>query len=295
MMIKKVFYEEAFENFMPANHTINGINLFAQKATLESSYDYHTHDFSELVIITGGQAVHVIDGREYHITCGDIFVINGNIPHGFTDVNGLALFNVIFRPGNLPSLNGKLKELAGFQALFILEPYYRNDHNFESRLWLPPEKLRFVEEILNAMCYENNIIDCHYKFISENYFNALICYLAREYDRCSIDSKNKLILFAETVAFMEKNFHCHISLKELSDMAYFSTTHFIRIFKKIYSSSPIDYLQKIRIQHACKLLTTKGMSISEVAYETGFNDSNYFCRVFKKNMGVSPGKYIANR
>ena len=55
--------------------------------------------------------------------------------------------------------------------------------------------------------------------------------------------------------------------------------------------SPISYINKIRIEKAAALFKNSDRSITEIAMEVGFDDSNYFSRIFKKQMGMSPREY----
>lgn len=68
-----------------------------------------------------------------------------------------------------------------------------------------------------------------------------------------------------------------------------------RIFKQITSLSPIDYVNYLRIEQACTLLTTTTMPIIEIALDCGFNDCSYFARVFQKRKGVAPSEYRKQR
>ena len=73
-----------------------------------------------------------------------------------------------------------------------------------------------------------------------------------------------------------------------------SEDYLTRIFRKELGISPWDYLNRYRIYLASELLRQEAMSVNEVASRTGFQDQAYFCRVFKKIKGVTPGK-MGNR
>lgn len=290
-MIKKVYFQESVRMYPNAIHSYSKQKILVQKTTLEMDFEVHTHDFQELVVITGGKGLHVVGDQEFPIAYGDIYVMKGDVPHGFKDVSNLSLYNIIFKIDQLPFFKNKLKELAGFQALFILEPYYRSEHNFESRLHLSADRMRLPHEILQEMVYESNNADSSSEQVIEAHFNALVSYLSREYAKSVNKTASKILYFAETAAYMERNYTEAIELKTLSSMAYFSVPHFVRSFKKIYGTTPMDYLIRLRIEHACTLLKTTESSIAEISCQCGFNDSNYFCRAFKKKMGKSPSKY----
>lgn len=69
------------------------------------------------------------------------------------------------------------------------------------------------------------------------------------------------------------------------------TVLYVRV-KKVFGSSPNNFIQEIRIKKALALMKDPGVSISEVAYKCGFSDPKYFSRCFKKTMGCSPTEYM---
>ena len=91
------------------------------------------------------------------------------------------------------------------------------------------------------------------------------------------------------IAYLNKHAYQQISRWQLAEAVNISEDYLTRIFRKEMGISPWDYLNRYRIQLACKLLTQTGLSINEIAQDTGFQDQAYFCRVFKKVKGFPPG------
>jgi len=65
----------------------------------------------------------------------------------------------------------------------------------------------------------------------------------------------------------------------------------IRLFKQCFDTSPMDYIIRLRLLHACELLRETPASVGEIAYDVGFKDSNYFTRQFKHIIGRTPTQY----
>ena len=93
--------------------------------------------------------------------------------------------------------------------------------------------------------------------------------------------------------FIDTNFGDDIDLNNISDNAYFSKFHFIRLFKKIYGKSPHQYLTKVRIDNARDLLE-KGNSIADTCFNVGFNSITSFAGLFKRHTNLSPLQYQQN-
>ena len=81
--------------------------------------------------------------------------------------------------------------------------------------------------------------------------------------------------------------HLYLSLIHIS----MSPKYFCRFFSEMTHQTPMDYLNRQRIEQACYELSTTGDSITDIAYRNGFNDLSYFIRTFKKYKGTTPGKY----
>jgi len=93
------------------------------------------------------------------------------------------------------------------------------------------------------------------------------------------------------IDFIKKNIRETISLKDLSDKACMSTTSFYRYFKRELGMSPIEFILNEKIKYAKKLLSNPNIQVNEVSYASGFEDCNYFIRLFKKYEGVTPKQY----
>ncbi|MEO5944896.1 MAG: AraC family transcriptional regulator [Ferruginibacter sp.] len=91
--------------------------------------------------------------------------------------------------------------------------------------------------------------------------------------------------------FIDNNYADKIDVDNISDEAFFSKFHFIRIFKKIYGKTPHQYLRYVRIEKAALLLQTQE-SIAEVCYAVGFESVSSFTSLFKRMIGLTPSVYL---
>lgn len=78
--------------------------------------------------------------------------------------------------------------------------------------------------------------------------------------------------------------------KNVTDKLSVSQT-FIRRFKAAIGNLPSEYIQRVKVEHAKKLLEGGSENIKEVSYSTGYEDTNYFRDVFKKHTGLTPQQY----
>jgi AraC-like DNA-binding protein len=244
------------------------------------------------VIITGGSGIHCTGGAEYPISRGDVFVINVHQTHGYRDIGPLALVNILFCPDEL---NLPLKDLAtvpGYNALFKLEPAWRERRGFRSRLRLSVSDLAGAEQIISAMEEELEKKSAGYQFVAVSLLMQLIGRLARCYTRSQTADCHAFIRLADAIEHLETHYDQAVTLSQLAGMVHLSVRHFQRSFWKIMGSSPIDHLVRLRITRGSELLRQeKDLNITEIAYRVGFQDSNYFTRQFHRIMGCSPREY----
>ncbi|MBO9699071.1 MAG: helix-turn-helix transcriptional regulator [Sporocytophaga sp.] len=107
------------------------------------------------------------------------------------------------------------------------------------------------------------------------------------------DQYPKMYLYKRIVQaklYIDNHYANNIDLNDISDEAYFSKFHFIRLFKSIYGKTPHQYLTQVRIENA-KLLLAKEITISEVCSIVGFDSVSTFTGLFKKNVGVTPAVF----
>ncbi|UPZ14433.1 AraC family transcriptional regulator [Flavobacterium humidisoli] len=95
----------------------------------------------------------------------------------------------------------------------------------------------------------------------------------------------------EVTEYIKQNLKENINLKSLSEKACMSTTSFYRFFKRELGMSPIEYILNEKIKCAKNLLRNPTLQINEVCYLAGFEDANYFIRLFKKHEGITPKQY----
>ena len=116
--------------------------------------------------------------------------------------------------------------------------------------------------------------------ICKNFFTA---------DNTRINAKR----LEPALRYMEENYTGEISVDSLAMLCNISTPHFRRLFKEVTGTTPIKYKNRLLIKSACNLLANDGLNVSETAYALQFEDIYTFSQTFKKEMGISPKKYIS--
>ncbi len=98
-------------------------------------------------------------------------------------------------------------------------------------------------------------------------------------------------LIREGVTALQNEWNKNIKIETYADMCGISQAYFYKCFRQWAGKSPVEYRNRMRLLNAETLLENTNMSVGDIAESVGFEDRFYFCRLFKKNYGISPQKY----
>jgi AraC-like DNA-binding protein len=116
----------------------------------------------------------------------------------------------------------------------------------------------------------------------------LMVFLSRIYTDADTTEAHALLRVGSVIGALENDFSRDWKLDDLLKIAHMSRSNLMRVFRKATGQTPIEYLVRLRIQRAMEMLRNSNLSITEIAMEAGFNDSNYFTRQFRRVLGESP-------
>jgi AraC-like DNA-binding protein len=269
----------------------DGFPISVERREPQEEFEAHAHEFAELVIVTGGKGMHVTDQGAWDLTAGDVFVISGNYEHEYRDLHDLRLVNILYLPSQLKMRLLDLPSVAGYHALFTLEPSRRGRHPVRSRLRLDARELVRVAGMVDRLEEELKCRDCGFGFMATAAFMQLVGHLSRCYGRNPSPDGGALLRIGQALSHLERHIRQEVDLEELARIAHMSRRSFLRVFQSATGTSPLAWLIHQRIHRACGLLRHSDKRVTEIAFEVGFNDSNYFTRQFRKVTGASPREY----
>lgn len=268
--------------------------LFVQFGEHDIPLFNHGHeDFYELVTVLNGSAEHVVDGERSTISKGDVFVIGNGISHGFEEPHSLRICNIMYRPEMLFPGDSDIRQLPGFHALFLLEPYFSSTQHFQSRMKLTPADFTQIQPLLDIAEAEYTSSSPGRKTMLLAVVRQLAVILSRRYD-CP-EKPREISGIADAAAFMETSYADSISISDVIERSHYSQRHFIRLFTSAYGMTPQRYLLDVRIRHAGAMLRDSTLPVTEIALQCGFGDPNYFSRIFRKYTGNSPSEFRGTR
>lgn len=262
--------------------------FFIQYGFHEEDLYLHSHkNFSELVIVLNGSATHIVNNEEFYISKGDVFIIGADTAHGYRDAHDFHICNLMFQPDFFFSNDCDIKKAPGFQGLFVIEPILSQKTSFQNRLKLDIYNYEMIQKTINMMIKEYTSQPIGFKTLLTGSFYSLAVLLSRLYSKSEKHIDNEIIGMAKSIAYIEAHYMEDLTLNELAKIASFSPRHFSRRFYEIKQTTPIQYIQTLRLEKASYYLRNTQLPISEVAAQCGFSDSNYFSRSFKKHYAIT--------
>lgn len=266
--------------------------FFVQYGHHEEQMPFHRHaDFNELVFVLGGSALHRVNAEVYPIVKGDVFVITGTTAHGFEDARELRLFNILYRDSVLGDFVSRLRQLPGYQALFVVEPLLRQGTRFESRLRISGDRQRTVDQTLATLEAEHAEKVPGWSLSAVATFLDLIVRLSRWYQETPTEGWSHPLSLARGFATLEAPLSSRLRVADIAAEAGVSERHFRRLFQDSYGLSPHRFLQTQRVRQACDLLTHTSLPLAEVALRCGFCDQGHMSRQVRSLTGRSPRQW----
>ncbi|MCP5543969.1 MAG: helix-turn-helix domain-containing protein [Akkermansiaceae bacterium] len=271
----------------------DGFPISIERREPQEDFGPHTHEFAELVIVLGGSGLHLSGNDSWKLGVGDVFVIAGPREHEYRDLDELRLVNILYQPKQLNMRLLDLPSVAGYHALFTLEPARRTRQS--TRLRLGGRELARVTEMIDRLDEELRAREPGFGFMATASFMHIIGLLARSYGSSPSPDHRATLRIGEALSHLERHIHEDVNLDELANIAHMSRRSFLRVFQSATGTSPLAWRINQRVQRACHLLRNSDKRITEIAFDVGFNDSNYFTRQFRQITGQSPREYRMRR
>ncbi len=245
------------------------------------SYDWHglkrgDGRFSLFQYTLAGEGVLRFEDREMRIHPGDLMLLT--IPHDHRyylphDAKHWQFIYVILQGREPFRITRELVRRRG--------PVVKLPSNS------PP--IRIAIEICRAV-QSNRIRDAyHSSELAYSFLMALTSHMTP-----AVGQEDTPVFISRVITFCENNFQKPIGVDDLAAESHYSRYHFSRLFKQWMGLSPGEYLQEVRLNQARTLLGETTARVKEIAFQSGFNDYNYFSRAFRKQFGQSPGAFRKN-
>lgn len=245
----------------------------------------HWHEHFEVLYVVAGIIVVEINSMPYTLQAGDIAVVNSNDLHaGFCMSEDLVYYALI---ADLSLLHSQTPDSVDTK---FITPLTQNRILFRSKIGADPE----IGSIILSIYRELKQTELGYEISIKSHLYRMLTILIRQETEHAVPEeeyrarRNRLERFKPVLQHMELHYREPLSIELLASLAGLSRFHFSRLFKEITGHTVTQYLNGIRLRRAEYLLRNSDMTVTEIAYESGFRDIYYFSRKFKQMKRFSP-------
>ncbi len=269
--------------------------VIVQEDDMPHFYPYlHRHKESQLIWIKEGEGTLVVDNNMHVFKKDDIYYIGANQPHLFksnpeyfaeeSHLNIEAIM-VFFDP------NGRLAPVLALPEMQPLQAFLQHHH----RGFKIGESKRdtIIQRMLSVQYAKGQEILIQFLQLLNAIFQSANELTVLSNERLGAFSEHEGIRIGHIFNYLMQHYTRQITLDEVAAEAHMTPQAFCRYFKKHTRQTFISFLNELRINEACKKLTSgKYEDIASVVYTCGFNSVTNFNRVFKSVKGESPKMYL---
>lgn len=262
--------------FRVQNVSFNDTFFQLSRRTIQNNIHLHWHDFFELELLIEGEAYQTINGNTYHYLPGSCCLLSPSDYHSIEIVTPIEILNLSFNESMLSQ--EQLRKVVIDKSLLF--------HQFQ----------RFDREIIEGLFHL-----CIKEFERSPQDSACLkmmieCLLAKALSIAQTHgiqsplptSANPL---QAAILFLHTHFHESPSLAQVAKIAHYNSSYFSTVFREEMGMSYTEYLSRIKIGYAKKLLLSTDLSIEKICQQSGFSSPSTFLQTFKKLVGTAPTNF----
>lgn len=238
----------------------------------------HKHVRIEINYIKKGSCTLHLDNDSVAFHEGDIMIVTSEANHWVkAGIGGATLMQLEFLPEIFfhfnPNIGVDKESLPTPAFLFSSENKYIKIVN-------NVRVVRAVQRIINELEHKGP----HYQYLVVMYYAELLILLYRYVSEGLCTNA----FLKRAIMYIRLNYQLDISMNDIAEHSSISERYLRKLFSQNLHLSPLDYLNQMRINKSIELLRNTEMSVKEVCYQCGFQSPQYFSRIFKQQMGVTP-------
>ena len=286
----------------------SNIDFYIRKYNMGSDLaPLHLHEFLQINYISEGNCIHCIEGQEYAVQKGDVFVIPPDVPHCIKKAENCnaTVYEIEFSPdfinASIVSKDNSSGISSGiFWDFAYLSPFMVDAADVNPGFTLS-EKLRSkIETLFSDMLYEYTNRPSGFEYVLGGLALSMLIFIGREYKKeLTASTHSELYItkkqnILDAIEYINTHYSENLSVNDVAKQAFISPSYFKSLFKYFTSKTFVEYLNYVRVTKAANLLRETDLKVIDIALDTGFNYVNHFNRVFKQAMGMTPMQYRKN-
>jgi len=236
----------------------------------------HTHDFYEIKYIISGVGKHIINDAVFPVHSGDVYMIAPGTSHYFESKekeNPVLVYNLVDEEAVKLVQDEKLKTL-------LKKPYIALS-----------DEGQFAKNIFTELNAEYIRRDAGWRENITAGFLRILSFMAREGQQGALEQSDTEDPILMVKRYIEEHYNESISLDELSVVTHYNPAYLSRYFKSVTGETITSYVQHLRVTRACIWLRESTHSFADIAMRLGYENEEYFRKIFKRITGKTPQEY----
>ena len=238
----------------------------------------HYHNYYELFYLEYGECNYTIENNIFKVRANQLLIVSPLTMH-------IASYT-----------KKSSRKIISFSTDFVAPVFINHLAKNENPYVFYNDKSKNLLELLDNITKELQSPDIFSKKAAQSYLTIMLKHILRfpsdsSFFRSDVEIHTPVYKLLD---YVQSNYQNDISLKDLSDLLGYTPNYISKLFSSTIGMSFKKYLFMQRIKTAESLLLDSNMTITEIAYAVGFNDSNYFSTAFKNKYGITPSEYRKN-
>jgi AraC-like DNA-binding protein len=250
-------------------------SILVQQKQLFQVSSLHCHDFYELELIVSGSGQTTLNGTGYPLESGVTFLLTPEDFHEIRTNGGMQLYTVQFAPDCIESTLLDRLTVTG-------DKIGRLPDSLKERI------IGLLEMILALDQEKETDRQCAGKLLEA--ILILLC------DRLTNEKRNhQAPPLQKVIVYIHAHFKENPPLQKMADLLYLNERYFCTAFHRYTGMSYKNYLRRVKLEYAARLITSTTLSVTEIAAESGYASLSHFGREFKAFYGLSPLEMRTNK
>lgn len=236
----------------------------------------HWHDYFEFEIVTNGTYCNTISGKTHEAKRGCAWIMTYLDYHSVDCTEDSSLINISFTSDAVSSEISDI--LSGTPGGFLCE--------FEE------DETEYIISLCKQAQFEYETKPSLWKEALSGLIENILIRTIRKSGEKTLSIQDKAPhLLQSVISHINKNFKSDVSISATSKKFAISPGRLGCIFSKSFGMSYNEYVNRVRLRHACNLLSGTDLTAKQIAFECGYSSVEYFFYVFKKELKTTPGEY----
>lgn len=244
------------------------------------TYGPHDHLRIEINYVKKGNCVLHLENESISFSENEMMIISSNVEHTFeAGPEGTTLIQLEFLPEVFFPFQFEPPRRGREFSLITIFP----EENRLIKIVNNVRIMRAVQRIVNELNSKNK----YYHYLVVMYYAELLILIYRHMDEVYLPiCSNEALINA--ISYIRHQYQTEITITDVANHSGIGERYLRKLFAQHLNLSPLDYLNQIRVNKSIELLRNTEMSIKEISFACGFNSPQYFSRVFKQQMGMTP-------